>query len=260
MRHFPQLATNTAGQYPLRRTRRERVVHLDALDGKRHSLYDAPAAEVEWELNYTSLNGAERDAVDALFAECEGRLGQFLFLDPAANLLKWSEDYSQPAWVRGPALSAAGGAVDPWGTTRAAQLTNSGAASQALSQSIVAPGSLQYAFSGYVNGTGWLRIDSGGVIREQAFATGSEWRRIFVSANPGSGAELVTFSVRVPAGGSAKVTALQAEAQPAPGGYRKTTSRSGVYPNARFAGDEMDWTMQAMNNNAATIRIVSRTN
>jgi hypothetical protein len=51
---------------------------------------------------------------------------------------------------------------------------------------------------------------------------------------------------------------MQAEAQPGPGGYRRTNSRCGLYANARFAEDELAWTQQAPNNNAAEIRIESR--
>ena len=78
------------------------------------------------------------------------------------------------------------------------------------------------------------------------------------SAKPGTNAETVTFSLSLDAGQSVTVTGLQAEAQAAPGGYKRTNSRCGVYLNARFAEDELAWTQQAPNNNAAEIRIESR--
>jgi hypothetical protein len=120
---------------------------------------------------------------------------------------------------------------------------------------------LQYCLSAYAGGAGQtfrLRIDSGGVIVEREFASTSEWTRYSVAAKLGSAAETVTFSLSVNPGHSLKVTGLQADAQVAPGGYRKTTSRSGLYLNARFAEDELAWTQQAPNNNAAEIRIESR--
>lgn len=260
MRYFPQLETNTAGQYPLRRKRSERVVSVDSLDGRRLSYYDGAAAQVEWSLHYAGLTDNEREAIAALFFACEGRLLPFTLLDPAANLLRWSEDFSQSAWTVGPMLSVSGGAADPWTTTRASTVTNGGAATAAIAQTIGAPGALQYCLSAWVRGTGALRIDSGGVIVEKTFATGAEWQRVHVSGKPNSGAETVTFSLRLAPSATVSVVGMQAEAQLAPGGYKKTTSRAGVYPNARFAEDEMAWTMQAPNNNAAVIRIISRSN
>jgi len=260
MRYFPQLETNTAGQYPLRRKCAELVVSVDSLDGRRFSYFDGAASQVEWELHYQGLTENEREAVSALFAACEGRLLPFVLLDPAANLLRWSEDYSNAAWTVGPLLSLSGGVTDPWSTTRASTISNSGAATAAVAQTIGAPGALQYCLSAWVKGSGSLRIDSGGVVVEKDFATGAAWERVHVSTKPNSAAETVTFSLRVAPAAAASVVGMQAEAQIAPGGYKKTTSRSGVYPNARFARDEMAWTMQGPNNNAAVIRIISRSN
>ena len=260
MRYFPQLETNTAGQYPLRRKRTERVVPVDSLDGRRLAYYDGAAARVEWSLHYEGLTDNEREAVATLFFACEGRLLPFVLVDPAANLLRWSEDFAQPAWTVGPMLSVSAGAADPWSTTRASTIANGGAATAAVAQTIGAPGALQYCLSAWVKGTGALRIDSGGVVIDKTFATCAEWQRVHVSGKPNSAAETVTFSLRVAPSETVSVAGMQAEAQPAPGGYKQTTSRAGLYPNARFAEDEMAWTMQAPNNNAAVIRIISRSN
>jgi len=260
MRYFPQLETRTAGQYPLRRERRERVVRHESLDGRIRSYYDGNAGRVGWVLQYEGLTDGERAAVDALFAECEGRLRTFLFLDPAANLLRWSEDYSQGAWTVDPLLATGEGASDPWETSRGTALVNTGGAAQRIAQTIEAPGTLQYCLSAYVAGTGRfrLRIESGGVVTERAFTAINPWRRYSVQAKPGSEAETVTFSLYVEPGENIVATGMQAEAQPAPGGYRRTNSRSGHYLHARFADDELAWTQQAPNNNAAEIRIESR--
>jgi hypothetical protein len=261
MRYFPQLETLTAGQYPLRRERHERVVRHESLDGRLRSYYDGNAGRVGWVLQYEGLNDAERGAIDTLFKECEGRLQDFVFLDPAANLLRWSEDYSQNIWVRDPLLTLQSEIDDPWGTARATRIANPGAAEQRIAQSITASGTLQYCFSAYISAP-WqrfrLRIDSGGVVTEREFTGSNPWRRYSVSAKPNSNAETVTFNLMLEAGQQAHVAGLQAEAQVAPGGYRRTNSRCGVYLKARFAEDELAWTQQAPNNNAAEIRIESR--
>ncbi|MFN0106534.1 MAG: hypothetical protein ACKV2U_31130 [Bryobacteraceae bacterium] len=261
MRYFPQLETRTAGQYPLRRERHERVVRHESLDGRLRCYYDGNAGRLGWVLQYEGLTDGERGAIDSLFAECEGRLQDFVFLDPAANLLRWSEDYSQNIWVRDPLLTLQPGIDDPWEMARGTMITNTGTAEQGLSQSITASGTLQYCFSAYVASMAQrfrLRIDSGGVVTEREFTTANPWHRYSVSAKPGSNAETVTFSLILEAGQILSVTGMQAEAQPAPGGYRRTNSRCGLYLNARFAEDELAWTQQAPNNNAAEIRIESR--
>ncbi len=260
MRYFPQLETRTAGQYPLRRERQERVVRHESLDGRLRNYYDSAARRVGWVLQYEGLTDAERAAVDALFAECEGRLHGFVFLDPAANLLRWSEDFGQPVWTRDPALTLSGGWNDPWGTQRATQFLNSGAVSQNLTQTIEASGQMQYCLSVFASGGGRfrLRMEASGTVIEESYAAGADWARYTVSGRLGVEAELVRFSLVVEAGEVVHAAGLQAEAQPAAGGYRRTTSRGGVYPEARFATDELAWTQQAPNNNAAVIPIESR--
>jgi hypothetical protein len=261
MRYFPQLESRTAGQYPLRRIRRERVVRHESLDGRIRSYHDPAGARVEWRLTYQGCTNAERAAIENLFKDCEGRLQTFVFLDPAANLLRWSEDYTQPVWTRGPMLSLSANASDPWGTTRAASVVNQGAAVQALAQTIDAPGALQYCCSAFVKGSGSrfrLRIDSGGVIKEREFTASAKWERYQMNGQPGSNAETVTCSLLLDAGQAVDLCGMQLDAQIAMAGYRRTASRCGIYPNARFAEDALAWTQQAPNSNAAEIRIESR--
>jgi len=119
MRYFPQLETRTAGQYPLRRERHERVVRHESLDGRLRAYYDGTAGRVGWLLRYEGLTDAERGAIDELFTECEGRLRDFVFPDPAANLLHWSEDYSPSFWTVDPPLQRQPAKDEPRGTTRA---------------------------------------------------------------------------------------------------------------------------------------------
>lgn len=261
MRYFPQLETNTAAQYPLRRQRLERVVRHESLDGRLRSYYDANAGRVGWVLRYDGLTDAERGAIDDLFTECEGRLQTFVFPDPAANLLRWSEDFSQPVWTVDPLLALTLDASDPWGMTRGTVVVNTGGAEQRIAQTIPSSGMLQYCLSVYALGWGGkfrLRIDSGGAVVEREFTPPLNWQRFSVSARPQSGAETVTFSLLLDASQQVTVAGMQAEAQPSPGGYRRTNSRCGLYLNARFADDELAWTQQAPNDNAAEIRIESR--
>ena len=261
MLYFPQLETLTAGQYPLRRERHERVVRHESRDGRLRAYYDGNASRIGWVLQYEGLTDAERGAIDSLFNECEGRLQDFVFLDPAANLLRWSEDYSQGAWAVEPMIAMEPGPTDRWDRFRSTKVMNNGVMEQRISQTIAAPGSLHYCFSAWIQGTERpfrLRIVSGGVVFERDFVSRFNWKRFYVAGKPGSNAESVTFSLEIDPSQTIYVSGLQVETQPAPGAYRHTNSRCGVYPNARFADDQLVWTQQAPNNNAATIRIVGR--
>jgi hypothetical protein len=261
MRHFPQLSTLTAGQYPIRRIRRERVVKNERKDGGVSAYYDPEGAGVSWELNFHALTDGEKAALDTLFDECEGRLQTFLFLDPASNLLRWSEDYGQTAWTNGPLLSIVPAQPDPWGGTRASTIANPAGALQGLQQSANIPGTMRYCLSAYVRGNGapfHLRIDSGGFVAEKSFTSNGTWMRYLVSAAPGGSADITTFSLLLPPGGLVDVTGVQAEAQPGAGAYRKTVNSCGIYPQARFEQDTILWQRNAPEDHSATIHIVSR--
>lgn len=261
MLYYPQLSTGTSGQYPLGRERSARVVRRTARDGSARSYLDSPAERVGWRLNYQGLTDAEREALEELFVACEGRLKSFLLLDPAANLLAWSEDFTQSTWTRDPLLTAMPGLDDPWGETRATLLRNVSGVAQELSQSIPGCGLFTYCLSGYVLAPGilvTLGIASGASRVERTVRMGTGWERIWVAGQPGMDAGTVLFSLAFEGGAEAAVVGLQAEAQPAPGGYRRTASRGGVYPEARFSTDALTWTRRGPNDNVVQIRMESR--
>lgn len=245
----------------MRRERHERIVRLESLDGSTRSYYDGNGSRVTWLLQYEGLTDGERDALDGLFQECEGALLDFVFLDPAANLLRWSEDFGQSIWLKDPLLTLQPGISDPWGRTGATRFNNAGASEQRVAQTIGASAEMTFCFSLFALASGQrfrLRIDSGGIVSERAFVATTAWERYSFASNPDSSADNVTFSVVLEPGQYLSITGVQAESQPAPGGYRPTNSRSGVYPHARFATDELAWIQQAPNDNAAEIRIESR--
>ena len=48
---------------------------------------------------------------------------------------------------------------------------------------------------------------------------------------------------------------MQAEAQPAPSAYRKTTSRSGIYTNARFEDDSFSLSAEGPGQHSCRVHI-----
>jgi hypothetical protein len=249
---FPQLATGAVGQYPITKRRRARTVVNEAAEGARVKLADAAAATVDWELEFSALSETERGAIEALHAAVEGRLGTFTFLDPTDNLLCWSEKLDETIWARNSLLTVA----DMAGFWR---VTNTGAGALAISQTINGPGWFTYAFGMKARGAAaTLRRSAGAESQERNFALGNEWRSIVLSGGFGSEEEAVTFGIELAPGDSVDLKEIQVEAQAGMSGYKKTFSPCGVYPQARFAEDELAFTAEAPDQNSCVVRIRAR--
>ncbi len=147
---YPQLTTGAYSQFPLRKQRRTRTVTNMAADGSSIKLADPNAAITEWQLRYEGLSDIELSSLQQFFSTAEGSLNGFTFLDPAGNLLAWSEDLTNAVWEAGPFLASAGGVTDPLGGTRAFHLTNSGEGAQSVTQTLNVPTGYIYSLSVYV--------------------------------------------------------------------------------------------------------------
>src|SRR5260370_920384 len=90
------------------------------------------------------------------------------------------------------------------------------------------------------------------------FAIGSDWKPILLSGKFGGSEEAVIFSVEVAAGQSVELFGIQAEAQMALSGYKKTSSQCGVYPQARFMDDDLSLTTEGPSQHSGRVRIHSR--
>ena len=109
MAAYPQLESGALSQFPVQKKRRARTVVNRAADGSTIKLAD-PAAEVtEWLLTYTDLSDEEAAALRAFFNAAEGTLNGFTFLDPAGNLLAWSDQLDNAAWQTGSAIESDAG-------------------------------------------------------------------------------------------------------------------------------------------------------
>ncbi len=262
MLYFPQLSTGALGQCPLTRRRRSRTIKNEAPDGSSTSLADAGAATVEWELNLAGLTTAELEAVESLFKATEGRLATFTFLDPAENLFSWSEDLTQTAWLAAPMLAISGGRPDPAGTNKAFRIVNTGQAAQRITQAVAGPAWYMYCLSVYA------RADQAGEITlvrssatsaaTEAFAIGTNWKRLYSAGRLQSQEDGVVCGFEIGAGCTLEVFGPQLAAQPGPGGYRRTGAWSGVYPESRFASDTLRVVTDGANRHSSGIGIISR--
>ena len=236
MQAYPQLTSGALSQFPVQKNRLTRTVVNRASDGSTIKLAD-PAAEVtEWLLTYKDLSDDEAEALRAFFAAAEGTLHGFTFLDPAGNLLAWSDQLDQSAWQKDPLLSINGGVGDPRGGTRAWRLSNGGGAGQAMGQTLAAPGEYQYCLSAYVRAAQATSVvlTAGGQTARRAATT--EWTRIALASNADAQATSVRFAIEVGAREAVEVYGLQVEAQTAASGYKAST-RGGVYENAHLGDD-----------------------
>jgi len=258
MLFFPQLTTGAAALFPVIKQGQRRSVVNTLAGGNTVAYADPDAVLAGWQLRATGLTLAEWNAIEGLFQQTSGMAGTFTFLDPVGNLLLQSENFGAGAWTKGALVALTAGTGDPLGTTRATGLVNAGGAVAGLAQVLNVPGNFQYCLSV------WVRSTSGSAVTlvvanvSKSFAAGTQWRRVFLSANPGmTGATTVSFGVTVAVGGSVQLFGMQVEAQMGPSDYKITGAVGGVYPKARFGSDQITVTAQGTDVYDAVIQIVS---
>jgi len=98
----------------------------DMPTGKRYSYARIQAPLGNWDVNFPALTDANLATMEAFFAQQQGRLQPFTFLDPAGNLEQYSDDFSQSAWVKA-TLTLGAAVADPFGGTGATSITGTGA-------------------------------------------------------------------------------------------------------------------------------------
>jgi hypothetical protein len=263
MLYFPQLSSGAMGQYPIIKRFMSRTVVNQCPDGSQVKLSDPLASAIEWDLTFSALTDDEWGAIAGLFAATEGRLQNFLFLDPDDNLLTASEALSVAAWSAAPGLRLTGQAADPLGTNRATTVANTGPAAQQLQQSLEIPPALQYCFSVYARSNAPTPITLFQCTTAKNASTSvtvePAWRRLILSDNLNDVNGPINFGIELNAGAQVDVFGLQVEAQPGPSAYKMTTNQGGVYPSARFQDDSIQVTTTGISQHACVVRIVSWT-
>jgi hypothetical protein len=261
---FPQLVTGASSIYPLKKQHTTRTVVNVLGDGQKVVYEDSSAAIVDWELQLKSLTRAEADAIEALFTAVSGQWGLFTFLDPAGNLLAFSEEFGNTVWTNGPLIQLTTGIDDPNGGTGATRAINDGEASQMVAQVLDVPGNFQYSISV------WARTQGGSNATLTALTTGASanlpiqlngtWKRFNLTINLAQATDSVTFGVTLDAGASVDLFGMQVDAQIGPSDYKRTGAGGGVYPRARFSTDSVTMKAQGTDIYDAVVRIVATEN
>jgi len=134
---FPQLATGTCAQYPLRTNTEFRTVFNQYNSTVTYKHVDIGYRFSTWELHLRQLTNAERATVQTFFDSVEGRLKWFTFLDPTDNLVARSQDFGAAIWVKDAGMIISGGQSDPLGSTSATLILNSGVVARRMTQRLL---------------------------------------------------------------------------------------------------------------------------
>lgn len=262
MIYFPQLVSGSVAQYPLVRRTAYRTIVNQTAEGKTYRVEDPGAGWVEWELRYEGLSDGERAALEAFHGEVEGRLKEFTFLDPLANLLARSGEPEASIWDRSPLLNLTGGAPDPEGGIGAFRLANSVGVEQSLQQRVNGPGWYTYCWSVYARSAspGWVVLyrRSGETEIAKAYRLGDKWERLVQTGSIDGQQEGVWFGIRLSPESAVELYGMQVEAQPAPSPYKKTGDAGGVYEGARLGDDSLKVTATGPGEHACIVRVVAR--
>lgn len=254
---YPQLLNAGTVQFPLERGRFRRSTMVRTPGGGWFTRHDADGGEVRWSLPYRDLTEAEATRLSEFFEAAEGRLHTFVFVDPMANLLRWSRNLTHPVWETGLSSVASSGGGDPMGGNNAFRLANHGGAIQGVTQTVAAPGEYRYVLSA------WLRGEAGTKARMRIGERGSEfqldgeWHRYQVSATADAGMA-ARFAVEIYPGSSLLIYGPQAEPQMSASDYKPTGGGSGVFMGARFDMDELEWVIDGPQRLSTNIWIRSK--
>jgi hypothetical protein len=215
---------------------------------------------VEWDLAFESLTDEEASTVAHFFADVQGNLKTFLFVDPLGNLLSWSDDVSQPIWEKDALLNVTSNVPDVFGGETAHLLANGTAALRGIQQTVNAPNEYSYCFSAWVRGAAGARITLTAGTHSVERRTTSQWERMYVARSGEAPVETVTFRLSIEEGGSVEVCGLQAEPQLAPSSYRRGGPVGAVYPNARFRDSALAISDDGPNSHSCRFTVVSNAN
>ena len=252
---YPQLESGAWSQFPFTKTRQTRTIANTAGDGSTVKLGDPGAACTEWRLTYAGLSDIELGTLQQFFLSTEGSLAGFTFVDPAANLLAWSEELDNAAWFADPLLTLADGVADCAGRTNAWRLRNTGLGEQALSQTVNLPGGYSCCFSVFLRADNATSIILRAGNGQSRCNVGSAWARVALVGCGSANDPGVNFAIAVAGGGTVEVFGPQAEAQVTASTYQTSTT-GGIYEGARFRDDYLSFTTEGPNRHSATVNIL----
>lgn len=250
---FPQLSTGASTQYPVGKKVSLRSVQSAMADGTIISLADTCATYLRWKIVLQDLTDLEATALSNFFAATQANLQPFLFLDPTANLLLWSNDFTQNAWTKA-GVTFDPTIEDPFGGSSATRANNQTAAGLSIAQQSQIPGSVQTCFSIYMKAdapiTITLMVSAGSQSQSVEASVTTNWQRFYISGALAGATGTLQFAINLPAGVSVALFGPQVDAQVTPSRYVATSGWCGVCTNARFDGNQLDRVATGPNRNS----------
>jgi len=255
MLYYPSLSSGAATQYPIvRRTAHDVLLTTTPGGYEQHGLTGRPA-QVEWSLEYAEISDAELKAFESFFTTTRGGLESFVFCDPLANLLRWSEDPTNDVWSKS-GLTVTAQVSTTTGLSEST-LINAEAAECRVAQTLTLPPTALCVFSCELKGQNGMAATLNAAGTTRGVELSGLWHRYWVASETGAGGNL-TVAVGVPSGGTLQMRCPQAELQLAPSSYKLSYGRGGVYSETRFSGTGLRATHTGPNRNSLAVSLTSR--
>ncbi len=254
---YPQLSTGVISQFPLTKTFAYRTVVNELPDGSAIRLSDADATTLSWDLRYSGLSSAERDALSSFFELTAGSLKSFLFLDPRGNLLRYSDDLTKSVW-------SVDGLLRVQLEDGVLHVTNTAQTASSFQQHVATAAGYTVCGSALVRSGGGAPINVTGFLSTPAvekgsqISVGADWTVVVTSTVTDADSNDVAFGLRFPAGAVVEVKNLQLEAQPGRSAYKRTAGVSGRFEETRFDQSSLTFRADGIEDYATTVHLTSR--
>jgi len=259
---FPQLSTGASVQYPVGRQISQRSIQCKMEDGTLLAMADGSAYFLKWRIELKDLSDQEATVLTDFFAETQGNLRPFVFLDPTTNLLLWTEDFTKAAWTTsGVTLNPS--AADPYNGSRATRVINATSSSQSITQVTQIPGLSQTCFSIFLRSASPIPVTlvrtAGSQTASIEVEAASDWTRVSLSNCCSLATDSSRYGINIPGGSTLEVFGPQVDGQKNASPYLPNNqSTANVFPNARFDMNQLDITAVGPNRNACVLEIRSR--
>jgi len=229
--YFPILRSGVAVQYPVARITRHGLIRAETPGGAVWQGLSGARPVRRWHMAFRDLTDQEIEALVQLHEAC-GSWKTFRFADPAANLVRWSEDLSQPVWGRSAGVTVTSTGLDAEGAGEFLIVNTSAGAGYLWQDLDLAPGAI-CCFSCEVRSAGMEQAALHAAGERKAISGAGAWQLQYVTGASTGGLQRV--QIEVGAGGSLYVRHVQAELQLAPSAYKPSFEDGGVFSKTRFA-------------------------
>jgi len=234
---LPQLISKCTVQYRVERSIRRRFLNNALRNGRVIRGEGIRPLSRRWRLSYRGLTREECSAIESFYATVNSSGSEFVFLEPASNLISYSESAADPPWQHDPQLSVTNEEEVTADGTRIHRVTNSGMNSQSLWQDIEITGLGTFCASCCLRSSivsiCALSMKTSSQTASKEVEARDEWKQGYLGAELESEPGPVRVELAIPPGASIQVSAFQLENQPFPSTYKPTAAAGGVHSSAK---------------------------